>query len=223
MPPNSQEKMASRPSIVSFTTLRPHPRNESVAGTRRPADTLPNSGPRKRARHNMAPRSFLKYENVLHISPISSLNDCIENDDKPLRVDDSTCNLQSWHLPQPIINYYKRKGIEKLFPWQAECLFRPGVLTEARNLLYSAPTSAGKSMVADMLLYKVLFERKKKAFIILPFVSICTEKVQSLKRVLRSAGIFMDSFAGKSNPRGGLARVDVVVCTIEKGNNMINK
>lgn len=78
-------------------------------------------------------------------------------------------------------------------------------------------------MVADMLLYKVLFERKKKAFIILPFVSICTEKVQSLKRVLRSAGIFMDSFAGKSNPRGGLARFDVVVCTIEKGNNMINK
>lgn len=74
-----------------------------------------------------------------------------------------------------------------------------------------------------MLLYKTVLERKKKAIIILPFVSITVEKVQSLKHLCRRLGVRIDSFAGNTNPRGGLARVDIAVCTMEKANNMINK
>ncbi|OTF74570.1 DNA polymerase theta-like protein [Euroglyphus maynei] len=116
--------------------------------------------------------------------------------------------LQNWGLNEKILNYYGRKGISRFFDWQVECLELPGVLMDQKNLVYSAPTSA---------------ERRKKAIIILPFVSITVEKVQNLKQVFRRLGLRIDSFAGQTNPRGGLQRVDAAVCTIEKANNMINR
>ncbi len=130
--------------------------------------------------------------------------------------------LTSWGFPEKIVDFYRRKGIHEFFEWQVQCLDLPGVL-DGRNLVYSAPTSAGKTMVSDVLLFKTLLERKKKAIIILPFVSIAVEKVNSMKQLLRRMGIRIDSFAGNSNPRGGFDQVDVAVCTIEKANNMINR
>ena len=131
--------------------------------------------------------------------------------------------LRNWGLPEPILHHYGQKSISRFFDWQVECLELPGVLDDQKNLVYSAPTSAGKTMVADIVLFKTLLERRKKAIIILPFVSISVEKVQSLKQVFRRLGLRIDSFAGQTNPRGGLQRVDAAVCTIEKANNMVNR
>lgn len=137
--------------------------------------------------------------------------------------DQTDLSFASFPLPEAIVEYYHQKGIDKFFPWQVECLRQPGVLISGRNLVFSAPTSAGKSMVADVVMLQTVLERKKKAIVILPFVSIAQEKVQSLKQLFRSIGIRIDSFAGSSNPRGGLDLVDVAVCTIEKANNIVNR
>jgi len=61
-----------------------------------------------------------------------------------------TLFLDHLNLPKPLLDSYKRKGVKDPYPWQAECLQQSGVLDQGRNLLYCAPTSGGKSMVAEV-------------------------------------------------------------------------
>ena len=89
--------------------------------------------------------------------------------------------------------------------------------------MYSAPTSAGKTLVAELLLMKRVFETGKKALLILPFVSLAREKMFHLQGVLREAGIRVEGFMGSQAPAGGLKSADVGVATIEKANSLINR
>lgn len=85
--------------------------------------------------------------------------------------------VSNWNLPQSIVNEYRKKNVTKMFEWQCECLKNPKVLFEGENLVYSAPTSAGKTFVSEMLMIKSIVERKKKVLFILPFVSVVREKM----------------------------------------------
>ena len=158
-------------------------------------------------------------------SHLSSIADCTQAYDRLIKIiNKEPLKLVNWGLPEKLLNYYHKKEISQLFEWQLACLDRPGVLTKNRNLVYSAPTSAGKTMVADILMYKTIFEKRRKVLFILPFVSIVMEKVNSLKRVLDMVDKRIETFAGSVEPpNGGVATVDVAVCTIEKANNIVNR
>ena len=108
-----------------------------------------------------------------------------------------------------------------MFEWQAECLSLPGVLSGS-NIVYSAPTSAGKTLVAELLMLKCVLEKHKKAMVILPFVSIVHEKATYLQSMFEQVGVKVGGFMGGQAPQGGFAAVDVAICTIEKANSLVN-
>ncbi|XP_059056715.1 DNA polymerase theta-like [Achroia grisella] len=132
-------------------------------------------------------------------------------------------NLKDWGLPLAIAQKYEERQIIEMFDWQVECLGNPKVLLHCNNLVYSAPTSAGKTLVAEILTIKTVLERQKKVIIILPFVSIVREKMFYLQDILSSSGIRVEGFMGSQSPPGGLQAVHVAICTIEKANSIINK
>ena len=88
--------------------------------------------------------------------------------------------MSFWGLPETVLARYASKGIKSMFEWQAECLGVGDVL-DGDNLVYSAPTSAGKTLVAELLLIKRVLEVKKKGLVILPFVSLAREKMFALQ------------------------------------------
>ncbi|XP_014286733.2 DNA polymerase theta isoform X2 [Halyomorpha halys] len=131
-------------------------------------------------------------------------------------------DLRSWGLPEHILEKYLLKGVKKMFPWQVECLMSGDVLLGG-NLIYSAPTSAGKTLVAEMLAIKTVLERRKKVIIILPFVSVVREKMIYFQEIFSGSGIRVEGFMGSYNPPGGFRSVHLAICTIEKANSLINR
>ncbi|RVE44014.1 hypothetical protein evm_011312 [Chilo suppressalis] len=132
-------------------------------------------------------------------------------------------NLKDWGLPHDIVNKYEERGINEMFDWQVTCLSNPKVLIDCSNLVFSAPTSAGKTLVAEIITIKTIIERQKKVIIILPFVSIVREKMFYLQDILSGAGIRVEGFMGSQSPPGGLQAVHVAICTIEKANSLVNR
>ncbi|KAL0994986.1 hypothetical protein UPYG_G00130290 [Umbra pygmaea] len=130
--------------------------------------------------------------------------------------------MSSWGLPGPVLERYRRHGVSSMFPWQAQCLSLGRVL-QGRNLVYSAPTSAGKTLVAELLMLKRVLETKRKALFILPFVSLAKEKMTYLQSVFSEVGLCVEGYMGSRSAPGGFSSLDVAVCTIEKANSLLNR
>lgn len=152
------------------------------------------------------------------LSPLKSptRTDCDNNDFQ----DD--LDIASWFLPPPVERWFKSKGLSSIFEWQRDCLKSEGVLN-GKNLIFSAPTSAGKTLVADILMLKQVFENRKKVLVILPFVSIAREKMLTLQSMLRDTHARVGGFMGTHHAKGGIDGVDIAISTIEKANNIILK
>ncbi|KAM6099160.1 DNA polymerase theta isoform 1-T1 [Theristicus caerulescens] len=130
--------------------------------------------------------------------------------------------LASWGLPKAVLEKYHSLGVVQMFEWQAECLMLGQVL-EGKNLVYSAPTSAGKTLVAELLILKRVLETRKKALLILPFVSVAKEKKCYLQALFQEVDVRVEGYMGSMSPAGHFSALDVAVCTIEKANGLINR
>ncbi|CAG9838530.1 unnamed protein product [Diabrotica balteata] len=158
---------------------------------------------------------------IANVKSQSSKSEC--NKDTILLKNNVDLNqLSSWGLPKAVLEKYESRNLRTMFPWQVDCLGNEEVL-KGKNLVYSAPTSAGKTLVAEILAIKTILERKKKVIFILPFVSIVREKMFYFQDLLETSGIRVDGFMGSYNPPGGFKAVQFAICTIEKANSLINR
>lgn len=143
------------------------------------------------------------------------------------------CRLSSWGFPDKVISRYEALGVKSLFPWQVECLLTLLLSTKKvdsyapSNLIYSAPTSGGKTLVAEILMLKRLAERKGTIFFVVPFVALAEEKTAYFQHIWQDMNIGIKAFHGEDG--GGLANnaltadVDVAVCTIERANILLTQ
>ncbi|KAK9835774.1 hypothetical protein WJX74_007629 [Apatococcus lobatus] len=139
-------------------------------------------------------------------------------------------DLDAWQLPPAITQGLKAHGIQKMYPWQAAAL-QCGA--DGSNLVYSAPTSGGKSLVADILLMRRLLparssKRKsqiRRAIMMLPYISLVSERAADLAKKLNPAKTTVQGYFGLNDSGTPLSArgEDVAVCTIEKANVAINK
>lgn len=113
--------------------------------------------------------------------------------------------------------YVKAKIIKRFYSFFIQVLF------DHCNLVYSAPTSAGKTLVSEILLLKTVLERGKKVLLILPFISVVREKMFYLQDLLTAAGYRVEGFFGGYSPPGGFDSINVAICTIEKANSIVNR
>lgn len=149
-------------------------------------------------------------------------------------------------LPKSLITNFASLGIKDIYPWQKQCLMGPGILTGEKNLVYTAPTGGGKSLVADVLMFKrILEDPNSKALLILPYVALVQEKVRWLRNAVQDirrkepdgnskkepglwrkradeGTIRVVGFFGGGKVRATWADFDIGVCTFEKANTLIN-
>jgi DNA polymerase theta len=92
--------------------------------------------------------------------------------------------LTEWNFPLDIVHKYKIIGIKDIFDWQYECLKNNQLVTDEaikKSFVYAAPTSAGKTLVAELLMLKNVLDLKRKAIMIFPYVSLAKEKLKHLQ------------------------------------------
>lgn len=149
-------------------------------------------------------------------------------------------------LPERLVKNLASLGINSIYPWQSSCLLGRGLLNGEKNLVYTAPTGGGKSLVADVLMLKrVIEDPTKKAILVLPYVALVQEKLKWLRKIVdrvakrvtfesqtssqlpawrrpHNSSVRVVGFFGGSKARASWSDADIAICTIEKANALVN-
>ncbi|KAH8070046.1 hypothetical protein JL721_5267 [Aureococcus anophagefferens] len=85
-----------------------------------------------------------------------------------------------------------RYAIPHLYAWQRAALFSDPATLEGGSLVYAAPASGGKTTVAELLIAKALWRRRKRrvALYVVPLKSLVEEKVGQFAKLWSGDGSY---------------------------------
>ncbi len=113
----------------------------------------------------------------------------------------------------------KQRGIEELYPPQAEAL-KSGVL-EGRNLVLAIPTASGKTLVSEIVMVNRLLREGGKAVYLVPLKALAEEKYREFKE-WESLGLRVAATTGDYDSTDDwLGKYDIIVATAEKFDSLL--
>ncbi|XP_050447937.1 helicase POLQ-like [Cataglyphis hispanica] len=147
----------------------------------------------------------------------------VELKSKNENINSTKCSL-FYDLPHTVKKLIQEiKGIYELYQWQDECL-KLAIRTK-KNLIYALPTSGGKTLVAEILMFREIICNKKNTIFILPYVALVQEKVQSMAILALKLGFLVEEYAGAKGrypPIKRRRKNSIYICTIEKALGLVN-
>ncbi|GAX85126.1 hypothetical protein CEUSTIGMA_g12546.t1 [Chlamydomonas eustigma] len=230
-------------SVRGIPPYYQHPPSSGAAGTsKQTPDALINNS----SSHPFPPlppishsdnQELAQQQQVVCSKPLGNTKQAILTRQRPARPA-LRLLLSDWIAHEGVLQAYAWKGVSSLYPWQAAAL---ECGEDGSNLVYCAPTSGGKSLVAEILLIRQLLKhltghRLRRAFgrlvnppavrtlLVLPYVSIIMEKVQHLSAVLAPLGVICKGYHADAQGAPLTSQGEMLaVCTIEKANAVINR
>ncbi len=127
--------------------------------------------------------------------------------------------LDELSINKRIIRLLQDTGISSLFPPQEEA-FNTAVL-EGENLVLAVPTSAGKTLVAEICILKTILDGRGKALYLVPLRSLAREKYLDFRKY-EALGITVAMSVGDyDSPGTKLREADIIVLTTERADSLI--
>jgi replicative superfamily II helicase len=126
-------------------------------------------------------------------------------------------HLTAFGFPPETLEAWRRQGIERLLPLQEQALREHGFLHD-QNLLVSAPTSSGKTFVAEMAAIRHLGRGRRVVYLV-PTKALAEEKFRAFTRVCAPLG-YRTAIATRERPDSDRqvleGRYDLLVAVYEK-------
>ncbi|VBB25970.1 unnamed protein product [Acanthocheilonema viteae] len=130
-------------------------------------------------------------------------------------------NYPTWLSDEIAIGYIEH-GIQTLLPWQLDVLNNRSLQApKYGNFIFSAPTSSGKTVVAELIAVNTVLQLRCKAIFVFPYISVAKEKFLILQKIWRKVDLRASAFIGSHS--SSFQAWDASVCTIEKANSLLNR
>ncbi len=89
--------------------------------------------------------------------------------------------IEKLDLPKPAKDFFKAEGYSELYPPQADSI-KAGLLDQ-KNLLVSAPTASGKTLIATLAMINNLINNNGKVVYLSPLRALAAEKFSEFKKI----------------------------------------
>jgi helicase len=129
--------------------------------------------------------------------------------------------VEDLDVPEGLKAALRREGVQILYPHQEEAI-RRGLL-EGRNMVVTAPTASGKTLLAILAAYRAI-SLGKKALYLTPLRALTSEKLAEFVRVFGESGLNFKVRAVSGDyddPGEWLADYDLIVSTYEKADSLV--